>query len=106
MTSPFDPGLQPERTLLAWRRTCLSIAAAGAIGARISADGLGALAIGIGIIGVALGVLGYLAAHIRYERAHGSLVCGDLLPDGRLLALLALSVGTAGLLCAGYVMAA
>lgn len=53
-----DPGLQPERTRLAWRRTTLSCAVAAVLAGRQAVQG--GLS-GVGIVGVALGVLVWLA---------------------------------------------
>ncbi len=41
--SDRDPGLQPERTALAWQRTALSMAAAAAIVARLTVGRLGVI---------------------------------------------------------------
>ncbi|MDJ0344564.1 DUF202 domain-containing protein [Streptomyces sp. PH10-H1] len=52
-----DPGLQPERTRLAWRRTTLSCAVAAVLAGRQAIHrGLSA----VGIVGVALGALVWL----------------------------------------------
>jgi hypothetical protein len=37
----FDPGLQPERTALAWRRTALSIAVGSLVSLRVLMDAFG-----------------------------------------------------------------
>ncbi|MEJ8633995.1 DUF202 domain-containing protein [Streptomyces sp. NPDC006475] len=61
-----DPGLQPERTRLAWRRTTLSFTVAAVLAARQAAGGDPGPA---GLIAVALSVLVWLVflrlAHLR-----------------------------------------
>lgn len=50
MTGVFDAGLQPERTALAWRRTCLAFLVASGVSMRVLPDRLGA----VGYLGAAL----------------------------------------------------
>ncbi|MFI9101621.1 DUF202 domain-containing protein [Streptomyces fildesensis] len=60
-----DPGLQPERTRLAWRRTTLSCAVAAVLAGRQAVHrGLS----GVGIVGVALGALVWLAFLLVAQR--------------------------------------
>ena len=56
MTDLFDPGLQPERTELAWRRTALSLFAAGLLVAQLAVRDLGAVALAATLIGTAAAV--------------------------------------------------
>lgn len=82
----YDPGLQPERTALAWNRTSLSLAVGGFVGLRVLPDLVGhwGVAIAFAVI-VAGGVLG-LISHRRTERSLHTLLTGEgSLPDARLL---------------------
>ncbi|HXH33583.1 MAG TPA: DUF202 domain-containing protein [Plantibacter sp.] len=90
---PFDAGLQPERTALAWRRTGLAIVAGSLIAMRILPEILGVWVLipaGLGTI-VSIGVV--IAAHRRYLAQHRRLTTADTdriaLPDGRLPAVVA-----------------
>ncbi|MFE5776017.1 DUF202 domain-containing protein [Brachybacterium sp. NPDC056505] len=99
----FDKGLQPERTLLAWRRTCLAFGVASLVGMRFTVEAMGILAVVVGVIGAGLAVLAYALAATGYRRAHHSLRGQGILARGGLPML----AGTAavlviGALCAGY----
>ena len=91
--SPFDVGLQPERTLLAWRRTALVLAVASAVGVRLAMVHLGDLAVVLGAIGILSAAGTYIGATVRYRKVHRSLVDSQTLVTvgGRSLASLALS---------------
>jgi uncharacterized membrane protein YidH (DUF202 family) len=101
----FDKGLQPERTLLAWRRTCLAFGVASLVGMRFTVEAMGILAVVVGVIGAGLAVLAYALAATGYRRAHHSLRGEGILARGGIPML----AGTAavlviGALCAGYLV--
>lgn len=95
---PFDKGLQPERSALAWQRTALSIAVGSLIFGRILSTSLGLWALLPMVAGLIMaGVLG-VKAHRRYAHHHRTLTLGNgVLADGRLNAALALFMLAGGI---------
>lgn len=76
MTPPdtrFDPGLQPERTLLAWRRTCLAFVVASAALGHLAARPLGIVAVVLWAIGIVFALAAFWTAETRYHSTHRSL---------------------------------
>jgi uncharacterized membrane protein YidH (DUF202 family) len=70
----FDPGLQPERTALAWRRTALALALGPFVAARLFAPQLGGLTVAALLVGVVLAVSIAVVASVRYRVVHRVLV--------------------------------
>lgn len=111
MTAPdldrhYDPGLQPERTLLAWRRTCLALAIVSAGVARYAGDTVGL--VGSAAVGAG-GVLGagwaYVRATRRYRHVHARLIREDTLAgDGLGFAVMTVSLLLVGLAAGSYVV--
>jgi uncharacterized membrane protein YidH (DUF202 family) len=81
--APWDPGLQNERTALAWMRSGLALLVAALVLARISAELRTTVGLGLsaGCVILAAGVV--TAAPRRYERAAVALHERRPLPDGR-----------------------
>jgi putative membrane protein len=103
--TPFDPGLQPERTALAWRRAGLSLAV-GSLAAGRLLDPLVHGAWLLAAVGVASAVALLVRARRRAVlvdralRVHGTLVAG---PGAGLIAattVVAVLVGVVGLVVA------
>lgn len=103
--APFDTGLQAERTLLAWRRTCLAVAVACAVVVRFASEAIGPIAVVVGIAGIVGAAVGYIRASSRYRRAHDGLISGDELPiDGLALASVSFALLLAGIGAGVYVI--
>lgn len=100
---PFDVGLQPERTALAWRRTALALVVAAVIGIRVLPMLLGAWAVIPAGAGVVLAVVVLVASHRRYREQHARLTAGSsdriALPDGTLPAIVATATLAGALAC-------
>ena len=101
MTARPDPGLQPERTELAWRRTLLAIAVGALISVRVLAPLLGDAALLPALLGlVAAGVLWVLAS--RRHRAVAAVFLrrapAAAMPGGALLLALTLLTASAAVL--------
>jgi putative membrane protein len=105
----FDPGLQPERTALAWRRTGLAVAVGSIAGTRVLFPTLGAGAVVVGLLGLSLAVLLVLGSTHRVRRAEacllrdGNLVSG---PGGRLIAAVCLACTSLGVAALALVVGA
>lgn len=68
MSSLFDPGLQPERTELAWRRTCLAFAIGSLVALRLLPAALGnPWWVLVGIAGLVASGAVWLWARRRYH---------------------------------------
>lgn len=71
--APFDSGLQPERTLLAWRRTALALVVGCAVVVRLTITGPWPALATSSIIGIGLAGAVYVGASRRYRRVHVAL---------------------------------
>lgn len=109
MTEPlFDPGLQPERTALAWRRTALAIGVGSLIALRVLPEALGSLVwLTPAVLGLMFAAWLWWRADRRYRTtarvlaAHGDRAA---LPGGALPAALLAFVVAAGILALGVVI--
>lgn len=99
---PFDPGLQPERTELSWRRTLLAISLGALVLLRLLPDVFGSVVWMVpGVLGLAMAFVLWSMARRRYHqvnRATGAEGVKAILPDGRLTLLLTVFVTCGGLL--------
>jgi uncharacterized membrane protein YidH (DUF202 family) len=101
----YDAGLQPERTLLAWRRTCLSFALTSLVAVRFTVGVLGTTAVIAGLLGVGLAVLAYTLTAWGYRRTHAALHTKGALSHGGWAPLLAsATVLCIGTMCAGFLL--
>jgi len=106
----FDPGLQPERTELAWRRTALALGIGSLVALRllpaVFAEPRWALA---GIVGVIAATAIWIGARRRFRAVNVILAReGDraVLPDGRMLGAFAVFVFIGGLAALAVVLLA
>ena len=90
--SPFDKGLQPERTTLAWRRTVLAAATGFLCALRFLPPALGTWAAWAAVVGLVSCVVLWRLAERRSRLTYRALLSGPrpLLPGAVLLLLLAL----------------
>lgn len=103
MSGVFDPGLQPERTALAWRRTGLALLTGSLVATRILPEVLGVWAVGVGVLGVLASGALLIAVQRRYHGHHTRLTTeGDRAPiaGGRLIAATAAFTMVAGVVTA------
>lgn len=101
----YDPGLQTERTLLAWRRTCLAFGVASLVAMRFTVEAAGVIAVFAGVIGAGLAVAAYVAAAIGYRRANTSLhTTGSLDHGAAPIALATAAALVLGAACATYLI--
>ncbi|MBF4571919.1 DUF202 domain-containing protein [Herbiconiux sp. VKM Ac-1786] len=90
----FDPGLQPERTILAWRRTILSFAIASVVVARFAYDPMWLTTAGFGI---AISATGWICIERRQRTSIRSLLAGNIArPAG-----VAITIAAIATLCLG-----
>jgi uncharacterized membrane protein YidH (DUF202 family) len=92
---PLDPGMQAERTYLAWQRTGLGLAAVGVLMMHSAVDGHPPLVVPGGLTLVAAAVLTARAQH-RFRSTVALIRAGHSPVNYRLVALTA---GLVGVLC-------
>jgi putative membrane protein len=76
-TPPLDPGLQPERTNLAWRRTALSLLVWSLAALRILPAIFGWWAASIALVGMAFSIVAFVTARRRYSQQSNMLALSN-----------------------------
>jgi hypothetical protein len=107
-TRLFDPGLQPERTALAWRRTGLAVAIGAAAGVRVLAPVLEPGAVAVGVLGLTLAGLLLVGSTRRARRTQAALLHDGHLasgPSGRLIAIVCMTCTAVGVAALALVVA-
>lgn len=100
---PFDPGRQPERTELAWRRTVLSVLVGGLLSLRLVPPALGAWAFAACLSGLGLTTVLWFLAQRRAAQVHEALLDDGALPGGAPLLLVSGLISAGSLLGLVYV---
>jgi len=102
----FDPGLQPERTALAWRRTALALAAGSVVIMRILPSVIGGVALVLGFAGLVLALVVLIGSHRRYRRQHRALTSTEpvVLRSGLPMVALTAAALLVGVLCLLFVL--
>ncbi|HEX9229063.1 MAG TPA: DUF202 domain-containing protein [Arthrobacter sp.] len=99
---PFDAGLQPERTALAWRRTALAVAVGSLVALRILPEVLGLWALIPAALGAAASLVAIIVSQRRYRRIHTTLTTSDsdrvALSGGALPAAMAAATAAGGIM--------
>ena len=104
---PVDPGLQLERTLLAWKRTSLALGVAVAVAVRFAAESLGPSVAALGAPGIGTALAAYLVAARRDRDLRERLGATGRRPaDGAALGLLTVTLLVIGAASAAYVAGA
>jgi len=102
--SHFDDGLQPERTLLAWKRTILLTAVASAAVARFTVNEFGWMALVVGVVGLLASSISYFTVSHRYAKQNDSLLERNELETGGLpFALIAFATLLLAAFAMGYI---
>jgi hypothetical protein len=107
LNAPFDPGLQPERTSLAWQRTLLALTVGMLAASRGLLSLLGPASYVIAGAGLVVVALLAVAVHRRYRGVHEGLTSPvSTLPGaGRLVAAAAILTVVCGVAAAAFVLA-
>jgi len=98
----LDPGLQLERTALAWRRTALALVVGSVVAARILPEIGGPWTLLPASIGIAVALVLLVVTHRRYHRNQVRLVGSEshpVLDGGGLQAIAATFVLCSGIIC-------
>ncbi|ALG12866.1 DUF202 domain-containing protein [Kibdelosporangium phytohabitans] len=101
---PWDPGLQVERTALAWMRTCLSMIVVALIAFRFAAHTSLAAALALAAVVVPMALVSLRLAWRRYRTSDANLTSGKRLPDGTLPLAVTIVTALTGALGLVYVL--
>ncbi len=106
MSSPiFDPGLQPERTRLAWRRTLLALAVGSVLALRVLPERVGSWAYAMAIVGFLAAAYLAVATHRRSATADRALASREELPGAATLLTLSVAVAVLATMSAAALLA-